>query len=309
MSERPKHFWEMMFRLTGAPVMLCALVARGQQANPKLTFEVASIKPAAAQAMARLQGSVDGGPGTHAPGRIQFTDMPLRVLIMRAYDVQSFQVSGPSWMDNQRFDIVAKVPDGASKEDARVMLQNLLADRFQLKLHKGSKEAAYYELVGAKAGFKLKEAAPAPETPAEGAVSAPAGPTRGKDGLLRTPHGQLGIQATGNGRMRMQGDAVTTARLSEVLGMVVGRPVVDKTGLTGTYDVALDFSPEGLGPGPKGAAPGEGGGSAEAPRDSNDSGPSIFAALQERLGLKLESRKGPVDVWVVDRVEKAPTKN
>ena len=92
--------------------------------------------------------------------------------------------------------------------------------------------------------------------------------------------------------------------------MVVGRPVVDKTGLAGTYDVMLDFSPEGMGPGPKGPAPGEAGGNpAEAPRDSNDSGPTIFTALQEQLGLKLESRKGPVDLLVVESVEKVPTKN
>jgi uncharacterized protein (TIGR03435 family) len=260
--------------------------------------------------MARLQGSVDGGPGTPAPGWIQFTDMPLRVLIMRAYDVQNFRVSGPSWMNSQRFDIIAKVPDGATREDARIMLQNLLADRFKLKLHKGSKEAAIYELVVAKNGLKLKEAAQTAAASAEGAGGPPPGPPRSKDGLLRTPHGQLGIQATANGRMRMQGDAVTMARLTEVLGMVVGRPVIDKTGLTGTYDVMLDFSPEGMGPGPKGPAPGEGGGNpAEAPRDSNDSGPTIFTALQEQLGLKLESRRGPVDLLVVESVEKAPTKN
>jgi len=236
--------------------------------------------------------------------------MPLKVLIMRAYGVQSFQVSGPSWMDNQRFDIMAKVPDGATRDDARIMLQNLLADRFKLKLRKGSKEAAFFELVGAKGGLKLHEAAQASAVPAEGADSAPPGPTRGKDGLLRTPHGQLGIQAGADGRMHMRGDGVTMARLTEVLGMVVGRPVVDKTGLAGTYDVMLDFSREGMGPGPKGPAPPEGGGKAtEAPGDSNDSGPGIFTALQEQLGLKLESRKGPVDLLVVESVEKAPTRN
>ena len=113
-----------------------------------------------------------------------------------------------------------------------------------------------------------------------------------------------------NGRMRMQGDPVTMARLTATLGMALGRPVVDKTGLTGAYDITLDFSPEGMGPGPKGPAPGEGGGNpAEAPRASNDSGPTIFAALQEQLGLKLESRKGPVDLLVVESVEKVPIKN
>ena len=100
------------------------------------------------------------------------------------------------------------------------------------------------------------------------------------------------------------------ARLTDILGMVLGRPVIDKTGLTGTYDVMLDFSPEGMGPGPKGPAPGEGGGNlAEAPRDSNDSGPTISTALQEQLGLKLASRREPVDLLVVESVEKVPTKN
>ena len=298
-----------MFRMSGAAVILGASIALGQP-NPKLTFEVASIKAPAPQPMARLQGSVDGGPGTPAPGRMRFTDMPLKVLIMRAYDVQSFQVSGPSWIDSQRFDIIAKVPDGATKQDARIMLQNLLADRFQLKLHKGSKEAAIYELAVAKRGFQLKEAAQTTTAPAEEAGGPPPGPPRGKDGLLKTPRGQLGIQATANGRMRMQGDAVTMARLTEVLGIAVGRPVVDKTGLKGTYDVMLDFSPEGMGPGPKGPGPGEGGGNpAETPRDSNDSGPTIFTALQEQLGLKLESRRGPVDLLVVESVERVPTKN
>jgi uncharacterized protein (TIGR03435 family) len=257
--------------------------------------------------MVRFQGSVDGGPGTPSPSRIRFTDVPLRVPIMRAYDVQSFQVSGPSWMESQRFDIVAKVPEGATKEDAQIILQNLLADRFKLKLHKGSKEVSIYELVVAKGGIKIKEAAQTAAASAEGAGELP---PRSKDGFLRTPHGQLGIQAMGNGRMRMQGDAVTIARLTDIIGMALGRPVVDKTGLTGAYDVTLDFSPEGMGPGPKGPAPGEGGGNpAEAPRDSNDSGPTIFTALQEQLGLNLESRKGPVDLLVVESVEKVPTKN
>jgi uncharacterized protein (TIGR03435 family) len=291
--------------------ILCTSIALGQQPNPKLTFEVASIKAAAPQAMARLQGGVDGGPGTPDPGRMRFTDMPLRTLIMRAYGVQSFQVAGPSWMDNQRFDVIAKVPGGATKEDAQIMLQNLLADRFKLKLHKGSKEAPIYELVVAKGGIKMKEAAQAAAAPAEGAGGPPPGPpSRGKDGLLKTPHRQLGIQATVNGRMRMQGDAATMARLTEILAIVLGRPVVDKTGLTGAYDVTLDFSPEGMGPGPKGPAPGEGPGNpAEAPPNSNDSGPTIFTALQAQLGLKLESRKRSVDLLVVDSVEKAPTKN
>jgi uncharacterized protein (TIGR03435 family) len=214
-------------------------------------------------------------------------------------------------MDSQRFDVIAKVPDGATKKDAQIMLQNLLADRFKLKLHKESKAASVYELVVAKGGIKMKEAAQTVAAPAEGAgVPLPAPPPRGKDGLLRTPPRQLGIQAMVNGRMRMQGNATTMARLADTLNMALGRPVVDKTGLKGVYDVTLDFSPESMGPGPKGPGPGSGGGNpAEASPDSNDSGATIFTALQEQLGLKLESRKGPVDLLVVDSVEKMPTKN
>jgi len=293
-----------MLRMTSAAVLLCTSIALAQQPDRKLTFEVASIKPAAPQAMRRLQGSVDGGPGTADPGRIRYTDVSLTVLIMRAYNVQSFQVSGPSWMDSQTFDVVANVPAGATREDARIMLQNLLVDRFKMKLHKESKEGAIYELVVAKGGIKLKEAAQTAEPDETAAGPSP----RGNDGLLRTPHGQLGIQGTLNGHMRMQGDTVTMARLTDILGMVLRRTVIDKTGLTGTYDIALDFSSEGMGPGPKGPEAGRGN-PAEAPGDSNESGPSIFTALQSQLGLKLESRKGPVEHLVVDSVQKMPTRN
>jgi uncharacterized protein (TIGR03435 family) len=294
-----------MFRVTSAAVLLCASIVLGQQPNPKLTFEVASIKPAAPQTIGRMQTSGDGGPGTPDPGRMRFTDMTLKVLIMSAYDVQSFQVSGPAWIDSQRFDVIATVPPRATRQDARVMLQNLLADRFKVKLHKESRETSVFELVVAKGGIKMKEAAQTETSPAEGAAGPQPGPPGNKDGLLRTPHGQLGIQATGNGHMRMQGDAVTMSRLTDILRTALKRPVVDKTGLTGTYDVTLDFSPEGMGPGPKGPGPE----ADEAHRDSNDSGATIFTAIQEQLGLKLESRKGPTDLLIVDSANKMPTAN
>jgi uncharacterized protein (TIGR03435 family) len=100
-----------------------------------------------------------------------------------------------------------------------MMLQNLLADRFRLKLHKSSKEVSIYELVVARGGIKMKESAQTAVAPTDGAGGPlPGSPARNKDGLLRTPHGQLGIQAVANGRMRMQGDAVTMARLTEILG-------------------------------------------------------------------------------------------
>ncbi len=314
-----------MFRAAGAALLLCTSIALGQQANPKLTFEVASIKPAAPQAIGRMMMGGGGGPGTPDPGRMRFTNMPLRLLITRAYNVQPFQVSGPSWMNDDRFDVIAKVPHGATKEDALVMLQNMLADRFKLKLHKESKEAPIYELVVAKGGIKMKKSEKSAAMPGEGAGGPPPGPpppdqqVPDKGGPRGMP--KMGIMMSANtNRLRMQGDAMNMARLADLLSMPLGRPVVDKTGLTGAYDIALEFSPEGLGmmragPGPMMMGPPPGGGPAgagpgtEAPRDANDSGPTIFTALQEQLGLKLESRKGPVELLVVDSVEKMPTEN
>jgi uncharacterized protein (TIGR03435 family) len=127
--------------------------------------------------------------------------MTLRMLIMRAYYLRSFQVAGPSWMDSQLFDVIAKVPDGATKEQAKMMLENLLADRFKLKLHKENKEALSYELVVAKGGIKIKEAAQTAAAHAEGLGGPwPGPPLRDKDGSLRTPPGQLGIQGMVDGR-------------------------------------------------------------------------------------------------------------
>ncbi len=112
------------------------------------------------------------------------------------------------------------------------------------------------------------------------------------------PRGQLGIQSTVNGRFRMQGDAVTMARLTETLGVALGRPVVDKTRLTGAYDVALDFSPEGMGPGPKAPALEAGGANpAECPRDANDSGPTLFTAFSRSSTSSSNRARGRWICW------------
>ncbi len=106
-----------------------------------------------------------GGPGTPDPGRITYTGVPLMLILTKAYDVQNFQINGPSWLDSERFDITAKVPTGATKEQVRVMMQNLLAERFHLTLHRDKKEMQGYELTVAKGGSKLKESAPDPDEP------------------------------------------------------------------------------------------------------------------------------------------------
>jgi len=249
--------------------------------------------------------------------------------------VKSFQVTGPDSIDTQRFDIIAKIPEGATKEDMRVMMQNLLKERFGLKLHHDTKEMAMYALVIGKNGPKLKESeaqpAPAPgQAPGPGADGPPSGPPPppkiGKDGMPELPpsmrrQGALMMMMM-PGRMRMMGFGVPMSRLVETLARQYDRPVVDHTGLTKTYDITLDFAPEGGGRGmpmpPPGMGPGpgtrisDGGGGGDMGSMRLPEGgeaPTLANAIQEQLGLKLEPKRGPVDMLVIDHVERTPTEN
>jgi bla regulator protein BlaR1 len=236
-------------------------------ATPK--FEVASIKPADPSVRGfRIQ--------TDPGGRYIATGVTVKFLIAQAYGVRDFQVSAaPGWTDSVRYDINAKGEDGIQDKPGQMdlMLQDLLADRFHLKLNRETKEMPIYALVAAKAGSKLKES------------------TKGED--------ERGMRM---GRGRVEAQSAPIAMLAIQLSQQLGRLVLDKTGLTGNYDFKLEWTPD-LGqqqPGAKEIA-----GTETAPPDS---GPTIFTALQEQLGLKLESTKGPVEMLVIDRVEK-PTEN
>src|SRR5262245_6496527 len=143
--------------VTGAsllPVIISAGLAQTKGASP--SFEVASVKPAAPQQAGMFRIGMRGGPGTPDPGQLTYNNVALRNVIMNAYDVRTYQINGPKWIDSERFDIVAKIPPGTSKEDFRLMLQNLLAERFGLKLHKETKDLPSYALVVGKNGPKLK---------------------------------------------------------------------------------------------------------------------------------------------------------
>lgn len=312
-----------MLRTVAAAFLVCAPLALAQTPDRSLTFDVASIKPAAPQQPGRMMMGMRGGPGTADPGQVTLSNMPLSRIIMNAYDVKSFQVSGPSWLDSEHFDITAKVPKDATKEQFHVMLQNLLAERFKLQVHKEHKEVPIYALTVAKGGIKIKESAKddqahgaAPQDPALQRADAPPPepPPMGRDGMPRMAPGRRGAMIMfGPNGFRMQGSHETMAALADVLSNQLGRPVIDMTGLTAEYDYTLNFSPEGLAgmrgmPMPMGGAPVGAGPAPEGGREA-ESGPSIFSAVQEQLGLKLESRKGPVDLIVVDSVEKTPTEN
>jgi uncharacterized protein (TIGR03435 family) len=264
-------------------------------AAPPPSFEVASIKPNHSGEMRFFM--------SWQPGRFTATGMTVRFLITAAYDVKDFQVSGgPGWINSDRYDIDAKEPDSVAEQMeklpreqqrkwAQSMLQSLLADRFKLKLTRGTKEMPAYALVVTKNGPKLQQAKPV-DTPAD-APNPPAGRPRGP--MMRMRPGEL----TGQG--------VALSFLASMLSQQLGRTVVDQTGLKGNYDFTLKWTPE-PGEGMMLGGPGGGGPPPENAPPPDTSGPSIFTAIQEQLGLKLEPTKAPAEVLVVDHVEK-PSEN
>jgi bla regulator protein BlaR1 len=226
--------------------------------DARRAFEVALVKP-----------SSSGRPGTSIetdPGRFKAINATVRFLIMYAYGIKDFQLTGgPGWIGSETYDIEAKSDIKTGDREFPVMTQTLLADRFQLKFHRETRELPVYSLVLAKNGPKL---APAPEAEDKS--------TRGNG------RGELTIK---NGKV---------ANLASALSNILGRTVVDNTGLTGSYDLTLKWTPDEYQPPPlRPNLP---------PADPN--GPSIFTALQEQLGLKLESTKGPIAVLVVDSAQK-----
>jgi uncharacterized protein (TIGR03435 family) len=254
------------------------------------------------------------------------------MLLTIAYNVKPYQISGPSWIDSERYDVTATVPEGTTKEQSNVMLQNLLAERFGIKLHHESKDLPRYELTVAKGGPKLKASAAEADPPADRVAEPPplpkGPPPIGKDGFPQLPAGRKGMMMmlTPKG-FHMAAGSSTISMLTDMLGNMLASPVVDRTGLTGTYDYTLDFArdsvqgdPFGMPPPPgkggEGAfvtGPGPGLGPAGAgpagPAADQPDAPSLFVAVQEQLGLKLDKKHGPLDLIVIDHAEKVPTEN
>jgi bla regulator protein BlaR1 len=254
--------------LTAGFAALACIAASGQD-KAKPAFEVASIKPAKP---GQRGMRVEFDPG----GRFVASNMSLRFLIQQAYGIKDFQIVGaPAWAGSEHYDIVAKPESGVElgRDSLRPMMEALLVERFKLVVHRETKELPIYSLVVAKSGSKLKESA-------------------GEQGRV--------MQRFGRGEVNLEG--ATMVMLVTMLAQQLGRNVIDNTGLTGHYDIKLQWTPdESL------RGPGDGGGPPppESAAPPDNSGPSLFTAVQEQLGLKLESSKGPVEIVVIDHVEKA----
>jgi uncharacterized protein (TIGR03435 family) len=252
---------------------------------------------------------MNGGPGSSDPGRIHYENVSLKILLTKAYGVQDYQISGPDWLNSEGFDIEAKLPDGATKEQLLVMLQNLLIERFKMSVHRDKKELPTYALLVAKNGPNLKPSAVDPAAPEPGPPTGRM--VMGKDGFPEMRAGGHGVMmAVTMGRgAKMAASQASMQELAERLAELLGRPVTDQTGLTGKYQFELYFSLEGLAlSAPPGARMAPPPGAVEAPSDG-ESSLTLQTAVQEQLGLRLESRKAPLDIIVIDHIEKAPTEN
>jgi len=308
---------------------LVAALAWGQQASrppaaePGPAFEVASVKPAADPGRAPMICLVPCSPGermTVEHSRVDIRYMSLERLLITAYAIKGYQLSGPDWMRSQRFDVQAKMPDGASRERLPEMLQSLLAERFKLAIHRESKDLPVYALV-LKGESKLQAAREQdlslPDTPGTRELYTPDGEARMlADGTFMARGGPLGPIRGGGGPdrgIRFEFLSLTMPGLALLLTPHMDRPVVDQTGLKGGYYVDLPIRPpEGAGGGRKGEGAPEGGRSgldnAPAGPRQDPFGDALFTVI-ERAGLKLEKTKAPVETIVVDHLEKTPTEN
>jgi uncharacterized protein (TIGR03435 family) len=252
-------------------ISVAALLALSGIAAPAQTFDVASVRESAPDARGQ---SIDTQPAS-----LNIRNVSLLRCITWAWHVQPFQVSGPSWLEEPRFDIAARAAERTDDDGLRLMLRALLAERFGLKLRVEKKEMAVYSLIVGKNGPNFHE------------------PTA-KDSSKFLESKSQGAPVLGNDKTGLTAERTPLWEIAERLSEPLQRPVIDKTGLQGRYDIRLDVaawmtSPEGNAGG----------------RGQLDPIAFIFSGFQSQLGLKLESGKDAVDYLVIESVNKTPTQN
>ena len=254
-------------------ILFAATAAFGQTADsPAPAFDVASVK-----ASQPGQPGPGGGRGRRdniqvSPGTVTMRNVSLKSSIRWAWHVSEFQVSGPDWLDSERYEIAGKAPGPATEEQLRLMMQTLLRERFKLALHRQTKELSAYVLVVGKNGPKVQE------TKTEGEASIDINQRQLSVNVQRAPVSQL----------------------IDMMSNLLRAPVIDMTGLTGRYDLTLNVAKYA--------------GDLAARGQSIDSAPAdplalISMILQDELGLKLEARKMPLNLVIVDSAEKVPVEN
>jgi uncharacterized protein (TIGR03435 family) len=255
--------WMKAIKTADFAIVLLGITAISAHAQPAPAFEVASVK--ASPPRAGMAGFIAMDTD---PAMVRYSNVTLKLLIAFAYRFDSPLVQGgPAWLEDQPYDLAAKLPAGTSKDRVPAMLQTLLVERFKLAVHRETTEQRVYFLVVGKNGPKLKAAEKADEQDVQ--------QVRGD---------RLALQIVRGGIM---GHSIAIGSFAGSLAPVVGYQVVDHTGLTGTFDIDFTWTPD----------------------DSKGTGPTLFTAIQEQLGLKLEPGKAPVEVLLVDHAERIPMEN
>jgi uncharacterized protein (TIGR03435 family) len=266
------------------PQETAPIVARQTEQRPETVQTQAPPKPAAARLqfeVASVKRNNSGSRGLRfdgSGGRYTVTNAPLKFLIQQAYKVQPFQIIGaPAWIDSERYDIEAKAEDAQRDKQIGPMLQSLLEDRFKAAVHGETRDLPVFFLTVAKNGSKLK-----------------AGPCLTREPNTPVPPSQpqssyCGYAGIGNGSIK--GTGLRIEYLAEYLSGVLSRKVLDRTGLADGFDIDLKWTPDIS--------------TAAGDNPAPDGGPSIFTAVEEQLGLKLESGKAPIDVLVIDHIDHA----
>ena len=325
--------------ISASLTLLTSSMAFGQSTEALPSFEVASVKVAEqpkpdAQGRLFVMRGCRGGPGTSDPGTLTCDNTPLKQLLVKAYDLKNYQVEGPAWLDSDGFDIVAKIPAGTSKEQFNLMLQSLLAERFKVTVHRETKTLPVYALSVGKNGPKLKEVDAATLEASKAADAAAPAPARGSTplppppppppgtigmsystsvpGASKGPNARMGMTVNNGSAVRTLSGYITMTQVAGALSNALNRPVLDLTELTATYDVDLTWVPDGddrLMPAMRVGMAGGGDAGRGSADTASEPGLNLPQALQATLGLKLDQRKSPAEVLIVDHADKTPTEN
>jgi len=253
----------MRLSLAASLGVLSVCGAFGQSADPAPAFDVASVKVSAASREGMGHGRMDAI--TPSPGGVTMMNVRLKSVVQWAYHLQAIQVAGPGWLDNDRYDILAKASGPVSTDQLRAMTQTLLAQRFKLAFHRETKEMPAYVVTVAKGGHKMK--------PSE-------------------DEGEMAVKPGANG-MTALFTHVTVAQLGEMVGSPLQAVVVDQTGLKGAWDFTLDATSIGM----------------TQPTGIDEAINLIIQALNEQVGIKVDQKKLPAEVLIVDHAERVPVEN